>query len=444
MPFYLRLSRVVLLAAVVIGVSGNCVRGQDPFSAPAEGRGYLEGRTRTTALDEIIARHDLDNPNKHEAARQTALVLEETAKRLEKLGRDQTRARDFVSPLDGKFTSYQSVRNEGALNIDRASENKAEAAAIREAIRHVLDRFEEKARTPSGSKMYALSGANGGSIKAQLIEERGGRIVVRRADGAYFQMEMHQLADSSKEEVRTAFYDRRLQEVGREMPSELDIHLESEGKRVSVLWELPADGKIGVRDSGGAVWVSGYSFPSGTFTAQAEEKLRIALQEIERLRGMVAKESAALHDELSKALRKAGGPERFVVERVLSFSKFPLREHGNYIYQVSISGNPTILVTRDTQYITAGVGELLLKPIGNYDVVMESGETRTVPALVEVDQAIIDHVLRLRTAIAMIEDRHRDALQAAEREKRRQEDVIGNLKKNLEAFHKKVVQSAVM
>jgi len=133
-----------------------------------------------------------------------------------------------------------------------------------------------------------------------------------------------------------------------------------------------------------------YVFSEGSFEKQAQTRIAKIQIEISQLELQRSEAIADKKVALAEIYKKTGDPMTFIVERALSFDKFPLDKYGEFIYQVRIGTTPVILVTRETKFTTTGRGTLLLKRIGNYDVTMADGSLLNVPAFVEVEQKWID------------------------------------------------------
>ncbi len=266
-----------------------------------------------------------------------------------------------------------------------------EAADIRDAIQAIQQYFTNISATLGQPEYQVITGKNNSTMEAQIVGLFGDNIVVRKRAGDFAALGFSHLHPTAIEPIALKLRKVTLARMSASLPPATSIKVA--GEPVDLIAELPTESVV--RDSRGNVQV----IANQGVRKQLDEAAKSLQAEIGLLDGELTKSASAQKAELRGLYARAGEPQSFVVERILSMEKFPLGEHGKYIYQVDILGNPTILVTRQTQYLSAGRGTLLLKSVGNYDVTMKDGSERTVPALVEIDQSLIDKIEALETEV---------------------------------------------
>lgn len=226
-------------------------------------------------------------------------------------------------------------------------------------------------------------------MEVQIIGLYDKTIVVRRkSNGELVGMGFKHLQNDSSDKVAALLRDTMYRQIGTNLRTVSRVQPEGLQTAVDLLTET--DKEWVIRDESGQIKLLERKATDNSFVGELNRTLNGLDRKIASLETQIKNSVARDEEDLREVYARTGKPQSFTVERILSFRNFPLQKYGKYIYQVSIGGNPTILVTRQTQYLTAGEGTLLLESVGNYDVTMKDGSDRTVPALVEVDQMLID------------------------------------------------------
>lgn len=371
----------------------------------------------------------------------SAEQMEEQAKKLEKLAESQLRTQDYSSLVDGRITSGEPTRAEGRSNQAKARDLRNEARAIKTATQEIVAAWENQARTPFSATVHTLTGVNGATIQAQLLEQRGNEILILRGDGTFFLIQVQQLTSESAERVRSAFHLHRARRTTPKMQIARKIILSPGDTPVGLLMERGRMLLISRAD--GTVEELAHPLSHGTYASEAEAKLKKIKAEIETLKLETREKLSALKRLREAAYREAGGLlKTFVVERALSFTDFPLNDYGHHIYQVRMESTLAILVTRETQYTTTGHGVMPLKFISNFDVNMKDGTIQTVPAFVEIDEIVLERIREFDVTAQSAEKASKEKL--AELTKREIQEVttLENLEKNAELYRVEVLGEA--
>jgi hypothetical protein len=329
----------------------------------------------------IIDKYGLFNPSQFSSAVVHAHRLEANAKKLRTDGEQQMRTQDLRSGLSGEISSMEHVRKRGRENIVKADAFEKEAKQILSAIEEMESFYSQRLSELPNSKPISIKGLNGNSITCSIIGFYGGVIIAKRQiDEALVGIGFKQVQVSSH------------RSISLELLQTIPAAYHSPDHQLDVIAEL-SNGVL-VRNSSGNLTFRKPVIDDKALDGKLEKRI---LQEIEDIEF----EIRTLQKEINLSPGRSGAkgavtnlalgqPQSFIVDRILSFEDFPLSEYGEFIYQVSIGGNPTILITKHTQYLTAGRGSLLLRSVGNRDVTMKNGSPRTVPVLVEVDAATIE------------------------------------------------------
>ncbi len=362
--------------------------------------------------NDIITKYQLLNPSQFPQALAKARELEVTAATLRKDGEVQMRTPDLRSSLSGRHSSAEDVRQRGRKNIAQAEENETEAKQIKASVEEVTKFYLAEASKIHAPRPIKIAGTNGNSIEATVIGLYANHIIVRRqGSGDLMGLGFQHLHPSGVENVATETRRVMLERMASNLSAAYSIEPRDGRGKLEMVAVLPVGNLL--RDSAGTTRVIEHITGDPDLDGKVMDRKQREIEEFNQQIAALEERKGATAPDLRAKLREiyaqSGNPQSFVVERILSFEKFPLQEYGEYIYQVSIGGNPTILVTRQTQYVTAGHGSLLLKPAGNHDVTMQDGSSRTVPALVEIDQSIIDEADRL---VKMIEEAEADSQKA--------------------------------
>lgn len=332
---------------------------------------------------EIVKRYNLANPNTHKAALVMASDLQNSAEKLARQGLLQTQTPDFRS-VSGRASSSSNVRSKGAANIKQAEVLMKDSESIRTEVNNVKKYYLAKATNPARRTVYTIVSKDGRKIEARIIEPQEKGFIIQRLDGEFMLISMNQLSSESGKAIGRVVMDM----IYSTMNPARKLRLPSSSHDVELLAESAQS--IMVREGDGSIKSIQYSFPDGSFAKQAQARITDIQMKISKLELQRSNAISGKNSELTEIYKKTGDPQTFIVERALSFDKFPLGKYGEFIYQVSIGTTPVILVTRETKYTTTGRGTLLLKRIGNFDVTMADGSLRNVPAFVEVEQKWID------------------------------------------------------
>lgn len=313
--------------------------------------------------NEIITKYQLLNPSKFPQALAKAKELEDTSARLRRDGENQIRTPDSTSGLTGRHSSSEGLRQKGRDNIDQADKNEDEAQQIRMSVQEVTNFYMTEASNIISPKPINILGANGKAIEVTVIGLYANQIIVKRqGSGELMGLGFQHLHPSGIENIATETRRVMFERITSDLPSAYSIEPRNGGGKFDMLAVLPVGNLL--RDSTGVTildHIAGDSNLDGKVMDRKQSEINEFNQQIkawEEKKGVTAPD---LRAKLKKIYAESGNPQSFVVSRILSFEDFPLKEHGNFIYEVFIEENPTILVTRQTQFLTAGRGSLLLK-----------------------------------------------------------------------------------
>ena len=409
-------------------------------SLTRDASGNPPGQVPEPPSSEMIEKYNLLNPSRFSQSLGWATQLEITARNLRQEGTAQARTPDLTSSLTGRRSSSESIRNQGQANIAKADQQVQEARGIREGIESVKAFYQGLAGELESAPLQTLTGTNRKAMQGLVIGLYDGCVIVRRQGEAEFAgIGFKHLHPSSVEMVAARVREVMMIRMASALPTAGVIENGTGSGKIDMIAEMP-DGIL-VRNATGATSLmkpmAGDKNLDGNILARWEKEVTETGSRIQKLEKLQESCAPELKAGLREVYARSGEPQAFVVQRILSFTDFPtLEKHGLYIYQVSIGGNPTILVTRQTQYLTAGTGQLLLQSAGNHDVLMLNGSRKTVPALVEVDQSVIERARELETGIQAAEAEVRGSLDAAKAELVKVEHNIGILKSNQVALAK--------
>ena len=329
--------------------------------------------------NEIIDKYALTNPNQFPVALGQAQKLDSIAKTLRREGEQQMNTMDSRSSLSGEVSSMEHIRRRGRGNVEQADAYEAESKKIKSAIKEIDAFYSQLLSKSAKSKPIAINGINGNSIICSIIGFYEGLIIAKKqSDGLLIGVAFKQLHPSS------------LKLVASELLRTLTVAFRINDQNLGVIAEI--SNGILVKDDDGIISLRKPVGDENILNLATGKQIQKEIEEIESkildLQKEVGFSPQRPTSKLNTKNLSLGNPQSFIVDRILSFDDFPLREHGEFIYQVFIGGNPTILITKRTQYLTAGRGSLLLTSVGNSDVTMNDGSKRTVPVLVEIDPEI--------------------------------------------------------
>ncbi len=156
--------------------------------------------------------------------------------------------------------------------------------------------------------------------------------------------------------------------------------------------------------------------PSNSWSReQFAKEFQDAQAQLDSLHEKIQKLKSELHASDKSSPLSAVSPGQFVIQKKLSFTKFPqLKMYGDEIYQVSCSDiGIAILITNETSYSSSGRAWPYVRLGGEVPVTMDDGFDRKVLFYVEASKAevlLIQEDARTKSKIEHLESEAKDIL----------------------------------